>query len=163
MLEPNIKWRGYSSKHYCVCFLVSCDPRSEGLMMESSVFCHPSVLKWIPSLNVPATGIMNWKGSFLFTFLLWLCQNVQSGSGAQVCFFICKAVKLMEQNIKWLVKLYNNNKLVTTMTHDTLTPRQPHRRQYWWNICVLFCHKYLPFWKMNYALRKNSLFPLFPW
>ena len=34
----------------------------------------------------------------------------------QVCFFICKAVKLMEQNIKWVVKLYNN-KLVTTMTH----------------------------------------------
>ena len=125
MLEPNIKWRGLTSKYVWVCFLVSCDPRSERRVMESSVFCHPSVLKWIPSLNVPTTSIMNWKGSFLLTFLLCVKMSSQDQElKDQVCFFICKAVKLMEQNIKWVVKLYNN-KLVTTMTH-TLTTK-PHR------------------------------------
>ena len=105
-------------KAKCVCFLVSCDLRSDRRVMESSVFCHPSVLKWIPSLNVPATSIMNWKGSILLTFLLCVKMSSQDQElKDQVCFFICKAVKLMEQNIKWVVKLYNNNKLVTTMTH----------------------------------------------
>ena len=95
------------------------------VVMESSVFCHPSVLKWIPSLNVPTTSIMNWKGSFLLTFLLCVKMSGQDQElKDQVCFFICKAVKLMEQNIKWVVKLYNN-KLVTTMTHVLTT--KPHR------------------------------------